>query len=225
MDVDGKWCPSISKFSNPLLPVNVNHFIECLDKLAVCPGHPDSHFVEFVMAKRKFTSANGKVTAVLDSTSDVTLNGDTFSNTVRVANCQMLVPSGKCCACVSYRTSLRTMYNRWLKNKKHTPTRRTNSSSRVNIRWLNTPEKRKRIQSIQRRLVAAERQVEQLKEKIWNSVKSHGVIVDNQLSNDLSQIVSDHTSTIIADFPKNSFQRLFWEQQREAMIKNPKLMR
>ena len=225
VDVDGKRCPSISKFSNPLLPVNVNQFIECLDKLAICPGHPDSHFVEFAMAKRKFTSANGKVTAVLDSTSDVTLNGDTFSNTVRVANCQMLVPSGKCCACVSYRPSLRTMYNRWLKNKKLTPTRRTNSSSRVNIRWLNTPEKRKRIQSIQRRLVAAERQVEQLKEKIRNSVKSHGVIVDNQLSDDLSQIVSDHTPTIIADFPENSFQRLFWEQQKEAMIKNPKQMR
>ena len=59
------------------MPVNVNQFIECLDKLKVCPGHPDSHFIEFAVAKRKFTSANGKVTAVLDSTSDVTSNGNT----------------------------------------------------------------------------------------------------------------------------------------------------
>ena len=61
VDVDGKRCPSISKFSNPLLPVNVNQFIECLDKLAICPGHPDSHFVEFAKAKRKFTSAEPQV--------------------------------------------------------------------------------------------------------------------------------------------------------------------
>lgn len=89
----------------------------------------------------------------------------------------------------------------------------------MNIRWLNTPERRKRIHSIQRQLVAAERQVEQLKEKIQNSVKTHGVIVDSELNNDLSQIVNDHTPEVIADFPEGSFQRLFWEQQRDAMIK------
>ena len=71
VDVDGKCCPSISQYSNPLLPVNVNQFIECLDKLNVCPGHPNSHFIEFAMAKRKFTFANGKVTAILDSASEI----------------------------------------------------------------------------------------------------------------------------------------------------------
>ena len=89
----------------------------------------------------------------------------------------------------------------------------------MNFRWRNTPERRKRIHSIQRRLVAAERQVQQLKEKIQNSVKTHGVIVDSELNNDLSQIVNDHTPEVIADFPEGSFQRLFWEQQRDAMIK------
>ena len=83
----------------------------------------------------------------------------------------------------------------------------------MNIRWLNTPERRKCIQSIQHQLVAAEHQAEQLKEKIQNSVKTHGVIVDNGFSNDLSQIVSDHTPEIIADFPEGSFQRLFWSSK------------
>ena len=52
VDIDGKR-PPISKFSNPLWPADVNQFIEHLDKLTVCPGHPDSHFIEFAMAKKK----------------------------------------------------------------------------------------------------------------------------------------------------------------------------
>ena len=52
VDVDGKRCPPISKFPNPLWPADVNQFIEHLDKLTVCPDHPDSHFIEFAMAKK-----------------------------------------------------------------------------------------------------------------------------------------------------------------------------
>ena len=47
-------------------------------------------------------STDGQTTVILDSASDVYLNGDIYSSTVRVVTCEMLVPSGKCRACVSY---------------------------------------------------------------------------------------------------------------------------
>ena len=224
--VDGERCPAISMFQNPLSDQDIKGLIERLDKLQVCPGHPDAHFIELGISKGgRFKSTNGQIKATLDSSSDVTLNGETYMSTVRVANCAMLVASGKCHTCVPYRNTLRTMYNRWIKNKTCSPTRRTSSSSHVNIRWLNSPEKRTRMKDIQRRLVTAERQIEHMKERIQSSIKDHGVVVDNQLSSDLSHIIREQTPKVIEEFPDGSFQRLFWEHQKESLQKNPRQMR
>ena len=226
VEVDGDRCPSLSMFQNPLSSQDVNRLIERLDKLHVCPGHPDAHFIELADSKGgNFKSTNGQIKANVDSSCDVTLNGDIYSSTVRVTNCEMLVAVGKCNACVPYRSTLRTMYNRWIKNKTCSPTKRTSSSSHVNLRWLNSPEKRSRMKNIQRRMVTAERQVEHLKEKIQLSVKAHGVVVDDQLNNDLSRIMTEQTPQVVEEFPVGSFQRLFWEHQKDALQKNPKQMR
>ena len=79
--VDGERCPSLNMFANRLSDRDINRPIEHLDKLQVCPGHPDSHFIELANAKGGFKSTNGKTKAFLDSAANVTLNGETYSST------------------------------------------------------------------------------------------------------------------------------------------------
>ena len=115
-------CSAISHFSRFVTPENVNDLLQYLDKLSVCPAHPDQQFIQ--MAKEKKSFKDGQVSATIDDCADVTLNGETYYGTVRSASCEMLVPSGKCSNCVSYRASLQRMYSRWEKNSpsRHTST-------------------------------------------------------------------------------------------------------
>ena len=168
---------------------------------------------------------NGNASAVIDDSADVSLNGENYWCTVRTKSCEMLVPSGKCSKCVLYRASLRKMYSRWEKSILSSPTRHTTTSSRTNIRYLKTPLKRKRYHSLRARITSAERKLDRLVHKIEASNKSKGVVVDDDLHQDLSTIVEEHTPSIHEQFPEGSFKRLFWEQQREALKSSSRQMR
>lgn len=141
--LDASKCSVLSKVPSTLSTDSLQSFVHTLSQYQVCPGHPDAQFVRMVEAKKgKLVSKDGKsIAAMVDDFSTVYLNGDAYSKTVRVSTCEMLLHGTKCPSCVSYRNSLRRIYHRWLKQK--SPTRQS-SSSRINIRWLNTPEKANR---------------------------------------------------------------------------------
>lgn len=216
-------CSAISHFSRFVTPENVNDILQRLDKLMVCPGHPEERFVQ--MLKEKKTFKDGRTSAVIDDCADVMLNGETYPCTVRTSTCEMLIPTGKCSKCVSYRASLRTMYTRWQKSVASSPTRHTCSTSHTNFRYLSTPLKKKRMDSLRVRVTSAERKLDNLRKKIDASTKSKGVTVDDDLHQDLSKIVEEQTPSIHEQFPEGSFKRLFWEQQRQALISSSRQMR
>ena len=71
-----------------------------LNTANVCAGHPDLHLCSFIDAKHnKLTRKNGNVVAYLGTTCCVTLNGETYQQTIRTASCQLLVHGAKCGAC------------------------------------------------------------------------------------------------------------------------------
>ena len=127
-NVTSSQCSAISHFPLIVMPENVNSILQDLDTLAVCPGHPDQHLVQ--MAKEKKSLRDGHTSATLDECADVSLNGEIYCCTLHAVSCEMLIPSGKCSACVSSRATLQKMYNCWQKNVASTPTRHTNTSSR-----------------------------------------------------------------------------------------------
>ena len=51
------------------------------------------------------------------------------------------------------------------------------------------------------------------------------ICLDNEMSGDLEKIVKDEDKHVMEMYPKDSFLRLFWQQQKEALSKNPKGMR
>lgn len=114
----------------------------------------------------------------------------------------MLVPNGKCLKCVSYRASLRTMYTRWQKSVASSPTRHTCSTSHTNFRYLSTPQKKRRMDSLRARAASAERKLDNLRKKIDASTNNKGVTVDDDLHQDLSKIVEEQTPSIHEQFPE-----------------------
>ena len=216
-------CTVLKHFPTIATPSKLNEMLQHIDRLSVCPGHPDEHFIQ--MAKQKKSVKDGQTLVRVDDFGDVSLNGQLYSATLRTSTCEMLVACGKCPRCVSYRPSLRKMYNRWWKSTAASPTVHTRSDSHTNFRYLTTPQKKRRMESLRARVSSAELKVARLLKKIKASIGTKGVEVDRDLHEDLSKIMEDNTQAIHEQFPEGSFKRLFWEQQRDALNSSPRQMR
>ena len=115
-------CPAISKLPSHISsPENINGIVTLLDSLVLCSGHPDSHLVEMVTSRKHFEA---RTAAFVDSQSDYNIGSETYSTSVRTKSCSMLVStqSRKCSTCVRYRSTLRTMYNRWCSQNRNEQT-------------------------------------------------------------------------------------------------------
>jgi len=64
-----------------------------------------------------------------------------------------------------------------------------------------------------------------MKDKIAKATEAKGIEVDTTLQDDLLEIMSNNTERVTAKHPPNSFPTIFWQQQQEAAIKDPRGMR
>ena len=71
----------------------------------------------------------------------------------------------------------------------------------TNIRYLTSPEKGLRINSLKARAISAEHRLEHLKERIKKCTEIKGVKVDDDLNNDLKLIVEKQTPKIVGVSP------------------------
>ena len=209
-------CDLLLSTPNQLNDESLKALVAKLDSCRVCPGHPDSNFVEMLMSKKgKLTSNNGKETvATIDSAAPVQLNGNVYTQTVRYKACQILTADTKCWQCVRYRDSLRKSFHRWKKRINTSPSRKTATTSHTNLRFLNTPERQQRYRNLKVRSDTAERKVKQIMEKL---MEKDGVQLEEGMHRDLQTIMTDMTSNVRDEHSEDSFKRLFWEQQLNAM--------
>lgn len=79
---------------------SLGSMINLLDKLHVCCGQPDSHFVSMVNVKKgEILSSDGKIAACVNSFTSATLNGENYPATVRSSSCKLVSKSQKCSSC------------------------------------------------------------------------------------------------------------------------------
>lgn len=193
----------LSDIPSIVTPPTLHKLICTLDKATVCPGNPDDHFASLATAhKGVFKSANGEENAFLEKGFPVNLNGEVYHQTIRTAQCSLLVGQGKCSACKNYRPQLRAMFSRWSKKSSVT-------AKYTNNRYLNTPQTKDKLEKLQVQASNAERR---LQEKIEQSCEKNGVQVDSSLNDDFMSIMKENTACVEDNFPKGSFRRLFWEQ-------------
>ena len=63
---------------------------------------------------------------------------------------------------------------------------------------------------------ANKRKVDQLKAKVTTLTERDGIVVDENLDKDLREIMTDNTDEILKKYRADSFEYVFWEQQKEA---------
>jgi hypothetical protein len=72
-----------------------------------------------------------------------------------------------------------------------------------------------RMSSIQKVNKSLRREIRHLKEKIVKLLEVEGVVLDEGTSADLHQIMMENDEKVLSS--PESFQRLFWDQQKEAL--------
>ena len=206
-------CSALKPFSSQLTCDKLSELLLTLDRLPVCAGQHDSHFIEMITAKKeKIMSAKGETSAYLDE-HPVEMNGKRYPRTIRSSKCE-LIGSIKYVSCRNYHSNLRSMYHRWMK---HSEDSRNSLHSHTNERYMNTPQKKAKISRLRNRAHVAEQEVAKLREKIERLSIIQGENLDEDLHSDLSDIMKENDDCIKASYPEGSFGRLFWEEQLNAV--------
>ena len=184
----------------------------------VCVGHPEEQYVALLESRGgEIKGCTGLITAVIDDYFPVVQDGVTHTLTVRHHNCKMITLQSKCNTCLHYRPTLRSMVSRKRKQHLLSPSRRTATTSRVNFRYLRTPEKATRFANRSAQVKRTSQELVRLKGKIDSLTRKEGITLDANLHKDMADIVSEETENIRSKFTDGSFQRLFWDQQLEYL--------
>lgn len=199
---------------------SVKNMICILDESHLCPGNSDESFLAMAVARKgQFLSSKKEVIASVEANTSVSFNNTSYTSTIRSTSCSILVKENQCQSCKKYRDQLRAMYSRWSKKGDEV-------QKFANNRYLNTPQKKKKLKDLQTRAYSAEREVKKLKEKIEKATERCGVDLEKSLSTELCTIMEDNNSEITKLYPEGTFRRLFWDEQLKInRMKNAKQMR
>lgn len=217
--MDVKNCLALKDFPDMITsPSLLKRLILHLGDLHVCAGNPDENFLRLADSRKgKFHSTNNKPVAFVDNFFPVSYEGIRHDRTVRSSTCEYLVKLARCESCKKYRSSLRSMYSRWSTRQTSDSSKHTSVSSHTNYRYLNTPERKKRMLNLKNELDDKRKEVESLKRKLKSLTEENGVTIDTELQEDLASIIEENVEEITQKYAPDSFQRLFWEQQSASM--------
>lgn len=93
----------------------------------------------------------------------------------------------------------------------------TSATSSVNYRYLTSHEKKARLRSTKNETRAVRIRLKRLEVKLSEIVEKNGIVPDEELSTDMCDPVDQSDSHIRDQYKDDTFQYLFWEQQKEAM--------
>ena len=207
-------CKALGLIPEQLTPLTFLHLVNTIDQLRVCCGNPDDKLVDAVITKKGVVKDKlNTIIARMDTAAPVTCDGKVYTSTVRRCDCQILTTEIRCVTCKAFRPSLRKMC---LRTSERSSSAATDTTSHVNVRYMNTPEKREKISKMKRRVSVAEREVVKLQKRIETLTQEHGETVDGEFHDDLLSIMQNNSKEVREAYPVGSFKRLFWEQQNRA---------
>jgi hypothetical protein len=215
-------CSALESVPSVLNTDSLSQFLSKLDKLNVCIGQPDTHFVDMLVAgkKGKIVSSNGKIACYVDKI-PVVVDGQMYPQTVRTTNCEVICTNHKCSSCKKYRATLRSIYHRWSRRSESSGS----SSSFGNDRYLNTLEKKKKMSKWRKRAQFAETTLLKLRDKVRMLTENQGEIISQDMHSDLLEIMKQNTKKVNDTYPEHSFARLLWDEQLKASSVSPRQMR
>ncbi|SMN01738.1 hypothetical protein SPONN_7 [uncultured Candidatus Thioglobus sp.] len=219
-------CSLLRSFGDKINSSSLPALLGVVDRSNICEGNYEDHFVSLVeLRKGAIKSANGVVSAYVDDSVPACGDGDICTKTVRSSNCELITDQNKCNKCIAYRKNLRALHSRQKKESTQSK-QEVEVESHTNYRYLSSPEKKSRMTNLHSKTRALGRQVDQLKKRIEHLTALNGVNLDQTLDGDIREIVNEHDAAVSSSYSSDSFECLFWKQQKECMLlKNSKQMR
>ena len=198
--------PALSRFP-PLLTSSdtVIDLIHSVDELTICPGNPEETFIN--VCKKKGGSVKGKrgfgpTVGYIDNTQTCT---------VRSTNCDIISTNTmRCKSCSSLRSTLKSSISR---QKDENNEDCTAADSHTTYSNLSSEQKDTRLRNLHLSLKSARQQNTVLKAKIAGLIQDQAVPLQAEDATDIGAIMRDVQPLVEANFPSNTPQRIFWEQQ------------
>ena len=123
----------------------------------------------------------------------------------------------RCSSCLSHRHVLRTLVARLKRPILHS---KTAHGSRANFRYLTTPDKIDRLHKMRKFQHRTQAHLARLESQLHQVIEEEGVEVDEATHAYLKHIVTETDDHVKSSVPENSFQKIFWEQQKKASALN-----
>lgn len=203
-------CQLLRRFPDKISEVKcLNDILKTVQTASLCPGNPDSDFVELFKCRSKSTSQ-----AVAFTTEVVNTDGTVSPETIRHSDCDLLcAPKGKfpqrCQKCSGYRNNLRVMKCR---SQNSSIEKRVAHDSHVNICFLSDDEKTQRLRNVQEEKRVLMLKNKKLQQKLQILIDKDGITLNDTESEKVFSLVEE-ASTEVQKFPENSFQSILWEEQ------------
>ena len=115
--------------------------------------------------------------------------------------------------CSKHRKSLRAMASRSGGDE------RTHPSSHTPYAVLTTPEKNECLRCLHLESKQAKHRLDCLCKKLDAECAKSNIAVDETLDSDIWSLALEGRSAMVENFPKDLFQRVFWEQQEKAALR------
>ena len=146
--------------------------------------------------------------------------------TIRCAGCLLFVQvssaENHCDQCWLYRKTLFSLLTHYKEGKL---TELTPPATSTTV-FLTTPEKNKRLQHLHSLHRIDQQKITRLQAALNLAIESRGVVVDEDLHQDLMGIVQENEKCVSEMYPPDSFPQLFWENQmRACSVSNARSMR
>ncbi len=194
-------------------PAAVMKLLNVVETATPCPGNPDTHFISLVEKRGgsiRGERGYGNTVAYVDTSGQ-----EKHPPTVRREGCDLLCerassePS-RCKVCQDFRTTLRCATSR-LRNAEESD--RTQATSHTKYSTLDPSEKTARMKNMHKSLLLVKQRNKRLEDKVKELIEKSGVLLQPDDCSDLLSIMTEVTPRIEKDFPVDSPQRIFWEQQ------------
>ena len=219
---------------------SLHHLLETIGTSQLCSGNADGHFLTLPNIQKgvlkdmssefhcklihvatllnqtyNYFSPGSKVVAVVNSTRK-------GYPSIYHVDCEFLVAGQveRCSACSRHRKSLRAMASRSSRDD------HTHPSSHTPYAALSTPEKDERLHRLHLETKKAKLRLDRFRDKLELASTKSYVAVDETLDSDIRSMADECRDLVVDAHPKDSFQRIFWEQQEKAAsLKDSRFMK
>ena len=135
---------------------------------------------------------------------------------IRHTNCDVIREELRCSTCKGQRKVLHAIYSRISKHHSGKENR-TASSSHVNYSHLAPPELQERLSRVHSAARVVQRHISKLEEQVCKVITDVGEVVDKDVHQGLTSIMSENEPSIYESFFPDSFGRIFWNQQKQTL--------